>query len=93
MIRPATAADLMFLEQMLAVAADWFSDTPRSASEIISDPAVAHYIAGLLRGDDVGVVAQSRRSISGPPGGVSSLPTTRGTALSMPAYRSFLWQS
>ena len=56
-IRPATAADLMFLEQMLAVAADWFSDTPRSASEIISDPAVAHYIAGWQREDDVGVVA------------------------------------
>jgi ribosomal protein S18 acetylase RimI-like enzyme len=47
----------MFLEQMLAVAADWFSDTPRSASEIISDPAVAHYIAGWQREDDVGVLA------------------------------------
>jgi ribosomal protein S18 acetylase RimI-like enzyme len=56
-IRPATAEDLPFLEQMLAVAADWFSDTPRSVSEIISDPAVAHYIAGWQREDDVGVVA------------------------------------
>ena len=56
-IRPATAEDLPFLEQMLAVAADWFSDTPRSVSEIISDPAVAHYIAGWQREEDVGVVA------------------------------------
>ncbi len=48
----------MFLEQMLAVAADWFSDTPRSAPEFIRDPAVAHYIAGWQ------CVKVDRRSLS-----------------------------
>ena len=56
-IRAATAADVDFLEVMLAVAADWQSETPRSSTEVMADPALAHYIVGWPRAGDEGVVA------------------------------------
>ena len=58
-IRPATAHDVTFLCQMLAVAADWRPDTPtRSVDEVLAEPELAHYVAGWPLERDVGVVAE-----------------------------------
>ena len=57
-IRPATQEDGSFLQQMLAVAADWSQPVPRPAAEIISDSMSARYIDGWRRDDDEGVVAE-----------------------------------
>jgi hypothetical protein len=41
----ATADDAVFLAEMLAVAADWRpGTTPRTVSDVIGDPDLAHYI-------------------------------------------------
>lgn len=58
-IRDATSADGPFLEEMLAVAADWRPDTAvRSTSEVLAEPALAHYVEGWPRPGDFGVVAE-----------------------------------
>jgi len=57
-IRSAGADDQAFLEQMLAVAADWRADTAvRTVAEVLADPAVGHYLDGWPRPGDAGVVA------------------------------------
>ena len=54
------AEDEAFLQQMLAVAADWRPDIgARSLGEIMSEPALAHYIAGWPADGDVGFLAES----------------------------------
>jgi ribosomal protein S18 acetylase RimI-like enzyme len=60
-IRPATAADAWFLQEMLTIAVDW-RGTPstRSVRAIMSDPALSRYIAGWPRPGDVGFVADER---------------------------------
>jgi len=56
--RRATAADAPFLQQMLAVAADWRPDTPvRSVAELLAAPELAHYVADWPRAGDLGWVA------------------------------------
>lgn len=59
-IRPATSADVPFLVQMLAVAADWRPDAVvRAPEEVLRDPALAHYVAGFGEDDrDVGLLAE-----------------------------------
>jgi ribosomal protein S18 acetylase RimI-like enzyme len=47
---------------MLAVAADWSAVVPRSTAEIMSDPALSHYIHGWKREDDRGVIAVAESS-------------------------------
>jgi GNAT superfamily N-acetyltransferase len=59
MIRPAAADDARFLQEMLAIAADWRPGTRvRSAEEVMSEPAFAHYLEGWPRSTDAGVVAE-----------------------------------
>ena len=58
-IRPASAADGRFLERMLVVAADWRPDAaPRAVDEVLSDPALAHYVVGWPRAGDFGFIAE-----------------------------------
>jgi GNAT superfamily N-acetyltransferase len=57
-VREAEADDLEFLEQMLAVAADWRALTPRPVREVLAIPELARYIDGWPRPGDFGVVAE-----------------------------------
>ena len=58
-LRPAAASDRGFLEQILAVAADWRELTPRPVSEVLAVPELAHYIDGWPAAGDLGVVAEA----------------------------------
>jgi GNAT superfamily N-acetyltransferase len=58
-IRRATTDDEVFLQAMLAVAAHWRPDAAvRPLPELMSEPALAHYITGWPRAGDVGFVAE-----------------------------------
>ena len=57
-IRRATAEDASFLAEMLAVAADWRRPDPRRATEVLAEPALAHYVSDWPRDGDVGFVAE-----------------------------------
>lgn len=58
-IRRALIEDAVFLQRMLALAADWQPGTAvRSPSEIMDEPALAHYIAGWPAEGDVGFIAE-----------------------------------
>jgi ribosomal protein S18 acetylase RimI-like enzyme len=58
-VRRATASDGPFLEEMLAIAADWRPGVRvRSVSEIMAEPALAHYVAGWPADGDSGFVAE-----------------------------------
>jgi ribosomal protein S18 acetylase RimI-like enzyme len=60
-IRTASADDRGFLEQMLAVAADWRPGSPvRPVDQLLSDPHLAHYVDGWPRSGDFGVIAEDR---------------------------------
>jgi ribosomal protein S18 acetylase RimI-like enzyme len=59
-LRRATAEDGVFIQQMLVVAADSRPERPsRSVAEVLSDPALGHYVAGWGRAGDVGVIAEA----------------------------------
>jgi len=66
-LRPAAASDRAFLEQILALAADWRELTPRPVSEVLAVPELAHYIDDWPAGGDFGVVAEA----DGPVGAAS----------------------
>lgn len=55
--RAAEAADLDFLENMLIEAVNWLPERNLPRERILSDPKLAHYVAGWPRPDDLGVVA------------------------------------
>jgi GNAT superfamily N-acetyltransferase len=58
-VRRATADDRPFLEQMLAVAADWRPGTTvRTAAEILAVPALARYVVDWPRPGDTGFIAE-----------------------------------
>ena len=57
-IRPATAADLPFMERMLAFAAYWRSAEPPPLAEVLADPHNAVYIGDWGRRGDTGFVAE-----------------------------------
>jgi GNAT superfamily N-acetyltransferase len=57
-VRSAEAGDGPFLEEMLAVAADWRDTIPRPVREVLTVPELAHYIVGWTRVDYFGVVAE-----------------------------------
>jgi ribosomal protein S18 acetylase RimI-like enzyme len=60
----ATADDAVFLAEMLAVAADWRpGTTPRTVSDVMGDPDLAHYIRDWPIEGDVGVVAEADRLV------------------------------
>ncbi|MEV7989717.1 GNAT family N-acetyltransferase [Micromonospora sp. NPDC085948] len=56
-IRAATPSDLAFLVDMLVEAVNWLPERDWSRERILADPALAHYVTGWMRPDDVGVVA------------------------------------
>lgn len=56
--RPATAQDTAFLQDVLAIAADWRDAVPRPASEVMDDPHLARYVADWPRAGDAGFVAE-----------------------------------
>lgn len=58
-IRHATPADGAFLQEMLAIAADWRPGAHvRSVAELMGEPALAHYVAGWPADGDVGFVVE-----------------------------------
>lgn len=60
----ATADDAVFLAEMLAVAVDWRpGTTPRTVSDVMGDPDLAHYIRDWPIEGDVGVVAEADRLV------------------------------
>ena len=64
LIRRASPEDAAFLQEMLAVAADWRPDAGvRSAAEIMGVPALARYLAGWPAERDVGFVAEEGRPL------------------------------
>ncbi|MEU4474078.1 GNAT family N-acetyltransferase [Micromonospora sp. NPDC023888] len=56
-IRAATATDHPFLVDMLVEAVNWLPERNWSRERILADPALAHYVTGWMRPDDIGVVA------------------------------------
>jgi GNAT superfamily N-acetyltransferase len=62
-LRSAAADDAGFLEQMLAVAADWREATPRPVDEVLAIPQLARYIEGWPRPDDFGIVAEEHAPV------------------------------
>lgn len=57
-VRRAPASDADFLAEMLVAAAFWRPDGPSgSVAEIMSQPQLAHYVAGWPGAGDVGVMA------------------------------------
>jgi ribosomal protein S18 acetylase RimI-like enzyme len=63
-VRRATAEDVPFLRQVLAIAADWRPDAQvRAVAEVMADPALAHYVAGWPAPGDVGFVADDGRPV------------------------------
>ncbi|HEU5417838.1 MAG TPA: GNAT family N-acetyltransferase [Streptosporangiaceae bacterium] len=59
-IRPALAGDAEFLTDMLMAATNWSPQWPaRSRSQVLANPATAHYVAGWPREGDLGVVAEA----------------------------------
>ena len=61
-LRRATAADAVLLQQMLALAVDWrVGVAPRPVEELIAVPELARYVAGWPRDGDVGFVVEDGR--------------------------------
>lgn len=57
-VRRAESSDADFLAEMLVAAAFWRSDGPSgSVTEVLSQPQLAHYVAGWPRAGDLGVIA------------------------------------
>ena len=70
---------------MLAVAADWRPGTcPRSGTEIVRAPHLAHYIVGWPLRGDFGIIADHEGSPIGAPGAATSTPNPVATATSLP---------
>lgn len=58
-LRRATSDDALFLQEMLAAAADWRPGArARPVAEIMGEPDLAHYIAGWPAPGDVGFVIE-----------------------------------
>ncbi|GAB3332020.1 GNAT family N-acetyltransferase [Micromonospora halotolerans] len=56
-VRSATQADDEFMVDMLAEAMNWLPERNWSRDQIMADPQLAHYVAGWMRPNDVGLVA------------------------------------
>ncbi|MGC4879223.1 N-acetyltransferase family protein [Micromonospora sp. DT43] len=56
-IRAATPADADFLVDMLVEAVNWLPERSWPRERILTDRALAHYVAGWMRPTDLGVVA------------------------------------
>ena len=63
-VRRATPVDVTFLQEMLAIAADWRPESiVRSVAEVMRDPALARYVAGWPADGDVGFVAEEEQPV------------------------------
>jgi ribosomal protein S18 acetylase RimI-like enzyme len=63
-LRPAIAADGVFLTEMLVEAAFWRPDGPTgSVLDVMNQPDLAHYVAGWPQPGDRGVIAEEARPI------------------------------
>lgn len=58
-VRPALPTDADFLVDMLMAAANWAPGRDMSRAQVLADPALAHYVDGWMKPDDLGVVAVS----------------------------------
>jgi GNAT superfamily N-acetyltransferase len=58
-LRSATAADADFLLDMLVEAVNWHPERQLSRSTVAADPALARYVDGWPRSNDLGVVAEA----------------------------------
>lgn len=68
-IRPADAADVDFLLEMVVVAAFWRPDGPRgSVGDVLGEPRLAHYVEGWPRVEDFGVVVTEAQDARRPVG-------------------------
>ena len=56
-IRPATAADVDFLGDMLVEAVNWLPQRMWSRERVMTDPELSHYVSGWMKPNDFGVVA------------------------------------
>jgi hypothetical protein len=93
-IRRAAASDAPFLAEMLLAAAFWRPDQPSgTVTEMLSQPQLAHYVAGWPRRGDLGVIALEERQPVGA-AWVRLLPrATLATASWTPPPRSWPWAS
>ena len=60
LVRPATADDLPFLQQMLYEAAFWNAEAERpTLRAALAEPAIRHYLEGFRKPGDFGLLAES----------------------------------
>ena len=58
-VRGLTSGDARFVQEMLAVAADWRPGAPvRSLDEVLAEPALARYVSGWDDDRDAGFIAE-----------------------------------
>ncbi|MEP6480744.1 MAG: GNAT family N-acetyltransferase [Rhodoglobus sp.] len=57
-MRPATAADLPFLEEVFVITADWNAENAKGAQYWRVDPTFQKYIGGFPRPTDRGFIAE-----------------------------------
>jgi GNAT superfamily N-acetyltransferase len=75
-IRPADAADLLFLADMLIEAVNWHPQRDWDRDRILSDPALAHYLTGWPGPGESGALAEAAgtaRTLAGTPVGAAWL--------------------
>jgi GNAT superfamily N-acetyltransferase len=64
-IRPATAADRAFIEEMFVLTADWNPERVRGALYWRADPTFEKYVGGFPRASDLGLIAEYRGQDAG----------------------------
>src|ERR1035437_2204365 len=63
-IRPADAADGLFLAEMLVAAAFWRPEGPQGkVSDVMDQPELAHYVVGWPQPGDCGVIAEDEHPV------------------------------
>jgi len=67
-IRPAGAADLLFLADMLIEAVNWHPQRDWDRDRILSDPALAHYLTGWPGPGEAGALAEAAGTVRTPAG-------------------------
>ena len=67
-IRPADAADLLFLADMLIEAVNWHPQRDWDRDRILSDPALAHYLTGWPGPGEAGALAEAAGTARTPAG-------------------------
>jgi GNAT superfamily N-acetyltransferase len=68
-IRPAGPADLLFLTDMLVEAVNWHPQRNWDRTQILSDPALAHYLTGWPGPGEAGALAEAVGTLGRTPAG------------------------